>query len=374
MMSKTVRFLSQNRPGRRMGMGHYERLLLKHLSGAAAPGEWAFEIVFDGRKSKEPVEPKPLAGSLSSARFSGFSAGRMTGWPWWATRSATRVLSGGSGPSLYHSLALSYPAPANRPAVYTIHDLPPARFDDEGTVPRWARQAAQRAQAIMTPSAFAKAELVELLDLSPERVHVVPYGCETEEFNTAVQPADDEQLQRHGLGRPFFIYSGGFTRRKNLRALLNGWKSIAERFPEHTLALAGPREKIAEIAADVAAPRVVVLGYLERVELRSLMKAAELLVCPSIYEGFGLPPLEAMAMGVPVVAVRAGAVPEVTGDAALLADDGDPESLADVLRRALENESLRRDLATRGPARAVGFSWKCHAEQVLNLYRRVLSA
>jgi alpha-1,3-rhamnosyl/mannosyltransferase len=320
------------------------------------------------------VEAGQLAGGLSSARFSGFSAGRMSGWPWWATRSATRVLSGGRGPDLYHSLALSYPAPANRPAVYTIHDLPPARFEDEGRVPRWAKQAAQRAEAIMTPSAFAKRELVELLDLVPERVHVIPYGCETEEFNADVQPADENILRRHSLTKPFLIYSGGFTRRKNVRALLTAWKSVAESFPEHQLALAGPKERLAEIAADVGAPRVVVLGYLERSELRSLMKAAELLVYPSIYEGFGLPPLEAMAMGVAVVAVDAGAIPEVTGDAALLAADGNPESLAHVIRTALQNESLRQDLQARGPGRAAKFSWKSHADRVLDLYRQVLSA
>ena len=102
------------------------------------------------------------------------------------------------------------------------------------------------------------------------------------------------------------------------------------------------------------------------------MKAAFALVCPSIYEGFGLPPLEALALGVPVVAVRAGAIPEVVGDAALLAPDGSAESLAQTLQTLLDDSALANALRVRGPQQVRKFSWPRHAQSVLELYNRVL--
>jgi glycosyltransferase involved in cell wall biosynthesis len=367
LQCRKVRFLSQNPPGARMGMGHYERLLLKHLHAAAGGAEWSFEMVFDGRRKGQKLDHDSTGLSFTS--FAGLSSSRFSRAPWWLTRAASRVLYGRQRPDLYHSLALSLPIPADRPALYTIHDLPPARFPDEGTVPRWAQDAACAARGIVTPSEFARRELIELLGVAPERVHVVPYGCEHDRFHPAVASAKADVLARYGLRRPFVAYAGGFTRRKNVAALLAAWRQIAPRFPDLQLALIGPEAQLQEHAAAAGAPRVQVVGYLGRDELPGVIKAAEFLVCPSIYEGFGLPPLEAMALGVPVVAVKAGAIPEVTDGHACLSDDGSAEGIADAMSRVLGDAALARQLASGGPRRAQAFCWRRHAEQMLELYR-----
>ena len=369
--ARRVRFLSQNRPGPRMGMGQYERLLIHSLLEETAGEGWRFDVRFAGRAPEGGVEASALAPGLAGAAFEGYSPGRLARLPWGAALAAITLSQNQPPPDLYHSLALDYPAPAGRPAVYTIHDLPPARFPDEGTLPRWAGRAARSARAILTPSAFAKRELVELLSLPEAVVHVVPNGYEREAFHAGVAPADAPLLAARGIPGPFLLYSGGGTRRKNVAALLQAWAELAPDYPDLTLALAGPAGPLGALAEAAHAPRVAVLGYLERDMLPRVLKAATALVYPSIYEGFGLPPLEAMALGVPVVAVRAGAVPEVVGDCAVLSESGDPNALAAAIRSLLDDADLAASLSRRGPAQAGLFSWAAHARQVTEIYEQV---
>jgi glycosyltransferase involved in cell wall biosynthesis len=356
-----------------MGMGHYERLLIRSLiaSGVLENG-WRFDIRFAGRAPKGGLAPEELAPGLTGASFEGYSPARLASLPWPVARAAVALRRG--APDLHHSLALDYPAPAGTPAVYTIHDLPPARFADEGTLPRWAGRAGREAQAILTPSEFAKRELVELLDLPARRVHVVPNGYERDVFHPDIVPLDAAGLATRGIPSPFLLYSGGWTRRKNVRALLDAWAMLAPRHPGLTLVLAGPTGPLQGLAAEARAPRVVVAGYLERDVLPRVLKAATALVYPSIYEGFGLPPLEAMALGVPVVAVRAGAVPEVVGDCAVLADSGAADSLASAMECLLGDPARADSLRRSGPGRAGRFSWEAHAARVLDIYREVTTA
>lgn len=351
-----------------MGMGHYERLLLGSLLESGAPeAGWRFDIRFAGRVPREDLEAPERSG-LEAATCEGYAPDRLARLPWPVARAVLSLTHRLPLPDLFHSLSLAYPAPAGRPAVYTIHDLPPARFPDEGRLPCWAKEAAQAAAAIVTPSEFAKSELVSLLGLPEERVHVVANGYEKIVFHLGVPAADPAMLAMLGIHGPFLLYSGGFTRRKNVRALLEAWAQIAPSFPDLSLVLAGPTEPLAAVMAETPAPSVVLAGYLDRAALPRVLKAATALVYPSIYEGFGLPPLEAMALGVPVVAVRASAVPEVTGDCAVLAPDGMPGSLAAAMQSLLEDTARADSLSRRGPAQADRFSWEDHAAQVLQIY------
>ncbi len=371
--TRSLRFLSQNRPGPRMGMGHYERLLIQSLMRNKGQAEWKFDIRFPGRKPKEGLSASALDPGLTSGAFEGYSLNRLTGLPWPIARAAITLSQSQSAPDLYHSLSLAYPAPSNAPAVYTIHDLPPARFDDEGTVARWAKSAAKSARVIMTPSQFAKNELIELLGLSEAMFEVIPYGCEHEIFHPDVLPADAQARIRLGIEGPYLLYAGGFTRRKNVRALLEAWKMLAPQYPDLTLALAGPAEPLRAFVSETNAPHVAVLGYIGRDILPSLLKSATALVCPSIYEGFGLPPLEALAVGVPVVAVRAGAIPEVVGERAIFAPDGSAESLAEAICSLLDDPEQAKALAKDGPARAALFQWDEHARRVLGVYSKAIA-
>lgn len=369
----SVEFLSHNRPGLRMGMGHYERLLIHYLLHNDSSTTWQFGITFDGRHPSQRLDPESIELGLQHAAFLGFSTGRLHRLPWDIARGAVNLRTWRSAPTLYHSLALSYPFPGHRPSVVTVHDLPPARFPDEGVLPRWSREAAQSTRAILTPSQFAKRELVDLLRVPESKVHVVYYGCEHDRFHPEVAPADAATLAKYGITGPFLVYVGGFTQRKNVRALLDAWKNLAPRYPNLSLALVGPAAQLEALEQEANAPRIVVIGYLDRNNLPSVMKASEALVFPSIYEGFGLPPLEAMALGVPVVTVRAGAMPEVVGEAGLLANDGSPDSLAAAMQQLLDNNQLAQRLRVTGPKRAQQFSWSDHARIVLDIYQCVLN-
>ena len=367
-----VHFLSQNRPGPQMGMGHYERLLIEALGRETARDHWQFDITFEGRKPDQPPARESLEAALRRADFLGYSTARLAKLP---LSAATTLLNlrFRDKPAVYHSLALSFPLPSNAPGVFTIHDLPPARFNDEGKLAPWAKRAAQNARFVMTPSEFAKRELVELLELPDERVVVVPYGCEHDRYHPAVAPAPKEQLEKWGIEGEFLLYAGGFTRRKNVAALLEAWKQIALNHPHLTLVLAGPQAKLTELANAADAPRVVPVGYVPHEQMPSLMKAARALVFPSIYEGFGLPPQEAMALGVPVlISAQGGATPEVVGSAGVTARDGSADALALAMRELLNDEALQERLKIAGPKRAAQFSWEAHARQVLEVYRRAL--
>lgn len=367
-----IHFLSQNRPGPQMGMGHYERMLIAALGRVAPRDDWQFDITFEGRKPNQPLDVAAFDAMLHRADFLGYSTARLAKLPLGAAQTLLN-LRFKNKPTVTHSLALSFPLPTKAPGVFTIHDLPPARFSDEGKLAPWAKRAARNARFVMTPSEFAKRELVELLDLPDEKVIVIPYGCEHDRYYPAVAPAERNQLKSWGIEGDFLLYAGGFTRRKNVAALLQAWKQIAADYPDLTLVLAGPQVRLTELANAATAPRVLAMGYVPHLQMPSLMKAARALVFPSIYEGFGLPPLEAMALGVPVIiSAQGGATPEVVGDAGVIARDGSADALADAMRELLDDEALQAQLKLAGPARANRFDWRLHARAVLDIYRRAM--
>jgi glycosyltransferase involved in cell wall biosynthesis len=369
-----VHYLSQNR-GLTMGMGLYERLLIKNLLEQNHSSLVA-DVMFDGRRPKSENAGSCFPPNIRTINFLGFSAAHFASLPWPLVKVLTSLLlpSGAKQSTLFHSLALSFPTSSRLPQIYTIHDLAPTKFSDEGELPTWSKVAANDAQAIITPSEFGKAEIVRELGVAPEKVHVVLNGCEHELFNTTVKPLNHEEHTALGLPAKFVFYAGGATRRKNVIALLQAWGSICVDFPELHLVFCGPQEQLRELVSRSESPRLVVLGYVERQLLPRIMKSATAVVCPSIYEGFGLPPLEAMALGVPTIGTRAGgAVPEVMGDAGYLAEDGSAEALATALRTVLFDLQLMDKLKDLGPKRALQFSWTEHARQVLMIYRNVLS-
>lgn len=378
MTTRTVHFLSQNRPGPRMGMGHYERLLLHSLDTArrSLEGEnWRFEITFRGRRPAD-IDASGVDISYDAFHFLGFSPQRLEKLPLAASQLVLNRALQTARPhaTLFHSLALSFPAPSFAPAIYMIHDLPPAHFADEGRIAPYAKKVAQRAAAIATPSEFARQDLISLLDLQPERVHVVPYGCEHDRYHPDVAPLGSETLRELGLEGPFLLYAGGATRRKNVSALLQAWKAIAPRYPDLSLALAGPQRALNERVALSGAPRARAIGYVPFTRMPGLMKAARALVFPSIYEGFGLPPQEAMALGVPVIVSRAGgAVPEVVGEAGLYAEDGSAEALAEALHQFLTSPDEEQRMREAGPRQVAHSSWDQHARTMLSLYRQIAS-
>jgi len=265
---------------------------------------------------------------------------------------------------LVHRFDLRLP-PARREVV-TVHDLPPRRFADEGIVPRSAAASIKRARAVICPSEFAAAEVGALLGV--DRLTVIPYGVSAA-FRDA-QPANAEELKRLGVTQPYFVHAAGATERKNLPALAAAWRNVAALHPEAALVLCGPPDP-RRTQAFHGMPRVHLLGYQTSDTVARLTAASAAVVVPSLYEGFGLPALEGMACGVPVVAARRGALPEVCADAALLVEP-DADGLAEGLHRVLSDEELRQHLGSAGRRRAAAFSWERAADEHLALYEHVL--
>jgi glycosyltransferase involved in cell wall biosynthesis len=221
-----------------------------------------------------------------------------------------------------------------------------------------------------------------LLAVPEARVEVV-YLAPGEAAVRPVTPAAVEAIRaRYGLGATFVLYLGGLDKRKNVTALLRAaaqlphgldWQlAIVGRLPRHN-----PRlfPNLPRLAAGLGiADRVRFLGFVPEADKAALYRAATCFAFPSVYEGFGLDPLEALACGTAVVCSNRSSLPELMGDAALLVDPDDTAALADALRRVLTDAGVRQDLRRRGPRQAAKFTWARTAAQTAAAYRRVAAA
>jgi alpha-1,3-rhamnosyl/mannosyltransferase len=185
-----------------------------------------------------------------------------------------------------------------------------------------------------------------------------------DDFVAPVLGDDDEVLQRLGLRKPYLLAVGAADPRKNLALLERAMPQVVAAHPGVTLALAGPRDD--HSAAE--APWQRTLGFVDENDLAALYRSAEALVVPSTYEGFGLPPLEAMQLGTPVVCARASSLPEVGGEAAAWVDPHDDGQLAAILTRLLGDPSLRASMRRAGLAQAARFSWDETARRTLSAF------
>jgi glycosyltransferase involved in cell wall biosynthesis len=261
--------------------------------------------------------------------------------------------------------------------VCTFHDLIPLER------PEWFNRRfaawygwllpalANKVQHIIAVSQFTKDRIVQRLGVSPEKITVVLNGVD-ERFS----PKSPEEIlatrQSLGIKSPSYLLCvGSVEPRKNLRRLLEAWDQIHSSLPgEVELVVAGAKGSslvFGDVALTSLPPRVHFTGYVSDEQLPSLYAGALGLVYPSLYEGFGLPPLEAMACGTPVVTSNNTSLPEVVGDAAILVEPEDSESIADGIRRLLSSESLRDTLRERGLARVTRITWERTAEQTLKL-------
>lgn len=279
---------------------------------------------------------------------------------------------------LVHCPAHFAPRAVGRPVVLTIHDTlvwrRPELFTSVNALHGrlLVGGAARRADRVVTCSEYVARQIVELLRVDPDRVAVTPWGV-SERFRPV--ELDLPLLARLGLRQPYVLAVGTLSPRKNLVTTLRAFARLARDRPGLGLAAVGPRGwGTAEIDAAVRAapPGVVLTGQVPDDELVALYSGAACLVFPSLEEGFGFPPLEAMACGTPVVASNTSSIPEVVGDAALLVEPLDDAALAAAVTRVLDETGLAADLRRRGLERARRFSWDASARATVDVYRAAL--
>jgi len=229
--------------------------------------------------------------------------------------------------------------------------------------------------AVATDSRHAQRALSRFLGLAPERVPVVPLGAASRPEPVAAAEVAAVRA-RYRLPGPYVLYVGAFKRHKNVLGLLAAFAAARGRLSGFKLALAGPSQwRFPELEAEIdrlgLRDDVEVLGYVPDEDLLPLYAGAAVYALPSLHEGFGIPVLEAMACGTPVVSSNASSLPEVAGDAALLVDPHDTAGIADALVRVASDRALADDLRRRGRARAAEFTWARTAGGYVELYRRL---
>ncbi len=289
-------------------------------------------------------------------------------------------------PRLFHALA-NFNLPIQRvpgvPFVLTVHDLVPILLPETvSTAFRWQfrlwlARACTVAEQIICVSDVAKRSLLDEVSIDERKVTTIHHGLEHVEEVSPPDATTVKWLDALGLPDPFVLYAGALDARKNVELVLRAMERLFDGGRKATLVLAGQRwfgsgpiEKeilrLKERGVDVRP-----LGYLEDSVFYALMKRAGVFVFPSRYEGFGLPPLEAMRLGVPTIVSSAGSLPEVCGDGALQVHVDDERGLADTLERLLTNPTDRQTLGARGRRQALRYSWKDTATKTLEIYRRV---
>ena len=264
---------------------------------------------------------------------------------------------------LIHLLGLDLPPPRKARFVAMVYDLSPLHYDDEGQLPPWIDEIVDRAALVLTPSAFTASELQKHFGVAEQRIQIIG-GAPVLEARGAV-PLSTTELRDLGIEPPFTLRYGGYTKRKGVRLLLDAWARV----PHGTLVLAGPSRTAGESILSLASSsdRVVVLDYVSDELLARLLRSAAALASTSEYEGYGLPALEAMATGTPVVAVSTPFVREICGDAAYLVEP-EAEALARAIALVGRDDTLARRLSDAGLSRAEQYSWERVAHGVLSAY------
>ena len=269
-------------------------------------------------------------------------------------------------------------------ATVTIHDVFPwscpgtSSLLDTLIYRYWLPQVLpRRADTIITASTQSRRDIRRYLGISSHKVKVIPYGVAARFHPLPTDQVEAHLTARFGSIAPYILYVGALTMRKNVERALQAFAIIEDRFPSVRFVLAGPRTWKQTPVEDLVqvlgiGEKVLLTGPLTDIDLPALYSGADLFVFPSLCEGFGLPPLEAMACGTPVVCSDATSLPEVVGDAALTVDPYNVEALAEAMCRVLGERDLASVLRARGLERAQQFTWRRTARETLDAYRQVL--
>ena len=359
--------------GQRSGVGHYTGRLLAHL--VQQRPEWEY-LLFSNRPidplEEELVRTMPVIDHFGLSRFA------------WMQFILPRIIRQRQ-PDLCHFPNNTAPLCQSRPTVITIHDA--SLFLHSRHHPRSRLLAlrlllphvARRATAVITVSHHARRDLLRVLPLSAEKIHVI-HEAAPDGFRPLVDPVQRRHMRaRYNLPDNFVLFVGTIEPRKNLKRLIRAVASLRQRGCDTRLVLVGPNGWLVngslnkEIETLGLAEMVQNLGYVPQADLPGIYSLATVFAFPSLYEGFGLPPLEAMACGTPVLTSRNSAMAEICGDAAWLVDPHQEEAIADGLACLMADADQREHLRQHGLAQATKYSWARTAQETAVVYEKVLN-
>jgi glycosyltransferase involved in cell wall biosynthesis len=334
------RFLTQQTTG----VQRFAREILRAVDTLLVPGSVAKRSIV----LLTPPGSTPLPGLR---RIECRSVGRLHGQAWEQLELPRYTRDG-------FSLNLCNTAPlAGRSTIVAIHDAGPFAIPEaySRTFRIWYQllhpQLGRRAVRMLTVSEFSRSELSRYLGIARERFSVIPNGGE----HILREPADQGILKRLGLRKPYVLAVSSHSTHKNFVGIQAAVKHMRQQ--DFTLVFAGGANPRIFNAGEAPAGESIVTGRVTDAELRALYEGATCFVYPSFYEGFGLPPLEAMTCGCPIVVSHAASLPEVCGEAAVYCDPNDPADIGRALDEVLENAALQSELRRRGQERAAQFTW-----------------
>jgi len=377
-MPLTVGFDATAAARQRAGIGRYTRQLLTALAAIDDDTRYRLFYCAGGRMEGElpalnqrfTVRPLPLSD-------------RVVNLVWQRAQLPLPVQAFIGNFDLFHSPDFTLPPVRRKPTVLTIHDLafmvkpecayPTLRAYLAEVVPRSAR----RATRIIAVSAQTRRDLIERLGISQERITVVSEAAGVEFRPAADSHVAGDVVRKLGIDGPYILSVGTLEPRKNYVRLLEAYAILRASGVPHRLVIAGARGWL----FDSIFTRLDLLGLRDHVSflrpdeqgLLALYQSASVCVFPTLYEGFGIPPLEALACGAPVACSSAASLPEVVGDAALLFDPENVEEMAHCVHRLLEDATLGAILRERGTQRAAHFSWQRTAVETLEVYGQVVA-
>lgn len=361
------------------GVGHYTFELARELARLEAASH--FELVYPSTRPLIGLGEEDGAALPSNLKIERVRVGPL-GRHWWSAGLPRYIRR--NDLELFHGTNYDVPLWRRCATVLTIHDLSLLLHPE--THPRRSVKRARRrlplmvrtADAVITPTESVRREVCEFLKTSPEKVFAIPEAARAC-FRPLAFAETEDVRRRLGIGGDFLLTVGTLEPRKNLSLLVSAFEDVARAHSQNSiqLVIAGGRGWLSgplfeAIKKSPARDRIVLTDYLHDDDLRALYASCRAFIYPSIYEGFGLPPLEAMACGAPVIASRIASLQETTGGAALLFDPTSAKELTQNILRLLQDENARRELSTAGQRRAAEFSWENTARLTWSVYEEAL--
>lgn len=375
-----IGFAASYSDGGKSGIGQYEICLARHLTAADAEDDFVL-IAREGTLGSFPAESQRLVVRPYEAKYQK----PFPNLVWHHTRLPRIAKS--EGLDLLH-LSTQQRFMSRKPCklVGTVHDLGTYHVKNKyGKIRdiylrRLGRAFARKLDHVISDSEFTKNDVVNFFGIPEENITVIRLGLDFRRFRPR-EKAECRRIiaERHGIGGPFIVYIARLDHpSKNHVALLRAYAMLREKYGvEHKLVLGGSDWYGCEVIYETVEKlglrdSVVFTGFVSDEDLPVFYCASEMLVFPTLFEGFGFPPLEAMACGTPVACSRVGSVPEMVGDAALMFDPMQPEEIASAVHSVLSNDDLRGNLVAKGLERASHFRWEETALRTVEVYRKVL--